>query len=283
LTENVIIIPIYNDWKSLNKLLAEINATLDDSDLYRILIIDDCSTQAIDIKTNNLDKIKEIKILSLNQNLGSQKSICVGLNYLKRLNKNFYITVMDGDGEDNPSEIKGMFSMAQKNLDCVVTSHRIDRKENFLIKFSYKLHLIISFIFTFHWISFGNFTCFNSNNLKKLNLNDVWYAHSAAVIRNCKIKKIYSSRQKRYFESSKVNFIKLIEHSLRIISVFYNKVVINSLLLVFIFQIFNSKLIFIMYALILFLNLLLLFTKIKNYKKPSLNLSSFIKKIKILN
>ena len=280
--ENVIIIPIYNDWKSLNKLLSEINATLDDSDLYKVLIINDCSTQAIDIKSNNLDKVKEIKVLSLNQNLGSQKSISVGLNYLKSLNENFYITIMDGDGEDDPSEIKQMFSIAQKNLDCVVTSHRIDRKENFLIKFSYKLHLIISFFFTFHWISFGNFTCFNSNNLTKLNLNDVWYAHSAAVIKNCKIKKIYSSRQKRYFESSKVNFIKLIEHSLRIISVFYNRVAISSLLLIFTFQIFTFKFVFLLSALILFLNLLVLFTKIKNYKNSSIDLSSFIREIKTL-
>jgi len=282
LIENVIIIPIYNDWKSLNKLLSEINATLDDSDLYKVLIINDCSTQAIDIKSNNLDKVKEIKVLSLNQNLGSQKSISVGLNYLKSLNENFYITIMDGDGEDDPSEIKQMFSIAQKNLDCVVTSHRIDRKENFLIKFSYKLHLIISFFFTFHWISFGNFTCFNSNNLTKLNLNDVWYAHSAAVIKNCKIKKIYSSRQKRYFESSKVNFIKLIEHSLRIISVFYNRVAISSLLLIFTFQIFTFKFVFLLSALILFLNLLVLFTKIKNYKNSSIDLSSFIREIKTL-
>lgn len=282
MTENVIIIPIYNDWKSLNKLLTEINTTLDNSDLYKILIINDYSTQAININNKNLDRIKEIKILSLNRNLGSQKSISVGLNYLKELNKNFYITIMDGDGEDNPSEIKKMLSMAQMNLDCVVTSHRIDRKENFLIKFSYKVHLILSFFLTFHWISFGNFTCFNSKNLTKLDLDDVWYAHSAAVIKKCKIKKIYASRQKRYFESSKVNFIKLIEHSLRIISVFFKRIAINSLLLIFIIQMFAVKFSFLFCTMILFLNLLVLITKIKNFKKSSIDLNSFIKEIKTL-
>ena len=102
---NIIVIPIYNDWMSVNKLLFEINEILDSSYLCKILIINDCSTQKIQIENKKLDKIKEIKILSLNQNLGSQKSISIGLNYLKQLNENFYITIMDGDGEDSPLEI----------------------------------------------------------------------------------------------------------------------------------------------------------------------------------
>ena len=135
MTENIIIIPVYNDWKSLNKLLLEINQTLNDSDLCKILIINDCSTQKIHIENKNLEKIKEIKILSLKRNLGSQKSISIGLNYLKGLDGNFYITVMDGDGEDSPSEIKQMLTEAKVNNNYIVTSHRKDRNEKF-IKFS---------------------------------------------------------------------------------------------------------------------------------------------------
>ena len=121
MSENIIIIPIYNDWKSLNKLLFEINKILSSSDLYKILIINDCSTQRIDIPKKKLKKIKEIKILSLKQNLGSQKSISVGLDYLKRLNKKFYITIMDGDGEDSPKEIKQMLIEAKKNSNYTHT------------------------------------------------------------------------------------------------------------------------------------------------------------------
>lgn len=279
---NIIIVPIYNDWKSLNKLLLEINRSINNSDLYKILIVDDCSTLNYNIEYKNFDKIDEIKILSLKQNLGSQKSISIALNYLKNQKEQFYITIMDGDGEDNPLEIKQMIDIVKLNPEYVVTSHRIDRNENFLIRFSYKLHLLISFILTWHWISFGNFTCFSSNNLTKLDLNDVWYAHSAGVLKNCKIKKIYTSRQKRYFGNSKVNFAQLIEHSFRIISVFYKRVLITSLLLTFLIWFFPSKLELIFYTLIFLLNLIIVLTKIKNYKKAPIDFNFYIKKVKIL-
>ena len=133
---NIIIIPIYNDWKSLNKLLLEINQTLNDSDLYKILIVNDSSTQKIDIQKKQLDKIKEIKILTTTKNLGSQKSIGVALNYLKGLNSTFYITIMDGDGEDNPSEIEKMLNMAKIHSEYIITSHRKERNEKFIIKFA---------------------------------------------------------------------------------------------------------------------------------------------------
>jgi polyisoprenyl-phosphate glycosyltransferase len=280
LSENIIIIPIYNDWKSLNKLLFEINKILSSSDLYKILIINDCSTQRIDIPKKKLKKIKEIKILSLKQNLGSQKSISVGLDYLKRLNKKFYITIMDGDGEDSPKEIKQMLIEAKKNSNYVVASNRKERNENFIIKFSYKIHLIISFLLTWHWISFGNFSCFNSKNLKKLNLDDVWYAYSAAIAKNCNIKNLYASRQKRYFGNSKVNFLSLIGHSFRIMSVFYKKIFIISLLLLSVIFSFYSEFLFIFITAIIFINSIIVFIKFKNYKKSSVNLASFIKNVR---
>ena len=282
MSENIIIIPIYNDWKSLNKLLLEINRSINNSDIYKILIVDDCSTIDCSIEYKNLDKIQEIKILSLKKNLGSQKSISIALNYLKNLKENLYITIMDGDGEDNPLEIEQMINVAKLNSEYVVTSHRKDRNENFFIKFSYKVHLLISFILTWQWVSFGNFSSFSSNNLTKLNLNDVWYAHSAGVLKNCKIKKLYASRQKRYFENSKVNFVQLIEHSFRIISVFYKRVLINSMLAMFLIWIFPSKLDLIFYILIFLLNLIITFVKIKNYKNASIDLNSYIKKVRVL-
>ena len=47
---------------------------------------------------------EKIGILRVKENIGSQKIIAVGLNYLKDkdIEENFLITVMDSDGEDNP-------------------------------------------------------------------------------------------------------------------------------------------------------------------------------------
>ena len=105
---NIIVLPLYNDWKSLNKLLLIIEKKLSTSDKTKILIINDCSTQRINIKLKKFKKIKEIEVITNKQNLGSQKAIAVGLSYLNKLNKKFFITIMDSDGEDDPSKIKTM-------------------------------------------------------------------------------------------------------------------------------------------------------------------------------
>ena len=265
LTENIILIPIYNEWKSLNKLLLEINHTLSNDDLY-----------------TNLNKINEIKILSLKENLGSQKCIAIGLDYLMSLKNNCYITIMDGDGEDDPSEIKKMLNSAKINEGHIITSCRKDRNEKFIIKLSYKIHLIISLFFTWQWISFGNFSCFNSKNLKKINLFEVWFAYSAGVLKKCKIKKIYASRKKRYFDNSKVNFFKLIEHSFRIISVFYRRMLTSSLILILIVWVLKLPFSYLFYASTFIINLIVILIKLKHSDKIHKNLNSYIEEIKTI-
>ena len=110
---------------------------------------------------------------------------------------------MDSDGEDNPKNLASMLAQAKKNKNSVIVSCRIDRNEKFLIKIGYKIHLILTFIFTFNWISFGNFSCFSHKNLTKiLSDNSIWYAYSAAVKKNTNISKVFALRAKRYYGNS---------------------------------------------------------------------------------
>ena len=280
--KNIILIPIYNDWKSLNNLLLNIDKHFENkkNNIVEILVIDDNSSKELSLDNKNFFSIKKIKVITLSKNLGSQKAILVGLTYLKKIGENSIITVMDGDGEDNPEELNKMISLASNNEEFIITSNRKARKESAFIILLYKLHLIVTFIFTFKWISFGNFTCFHSSNLKKLlSDNSSWYAHSSSVLKNCKIKKTYSKREKRYFDKSNLGLYSLAEHSLRINSVFQKNVVLLSSLYILVSLIFfpkNLGLIF-MRAIILF-NFLILIVKIKHKPKEKLEVDKLIKK-----
>ena len=239
---HVIVIPVYDDWKSLNKLLYEINSNTSTKELVKILIINDFSKKKPQLNFKKLNKIKEIKILELAKNLGSQRAIAVALNYLKKVESSFYVTIMDSDGEDDPKHINKMIDLAKKNKNSVIVSCRKDREENLIIKICYKIHLILTFLLTVKWISYGNFSSFHSKNIKKiLSDNSVWLAYSAAVMKNTKIKKTYSKRLKRYFGKSKVNFLFLVTHSIKIIGVFYKRVLVLSLFyLLLVNKLFNS-------------------------------------------
>ena len=102
-----IILPVFNDWESLNYLLEDISLLKTSNDLnfstINILIINDGSTSDIKIekKFSNLN----IKILHLFNNIGSQKAINIGLRYIKENKNDFdYCIIMDSDGEDKADE-----------------------------------------------------------------------------------------------------------------------------------------------------------------------------------
>ena len=83
---NLILTPTYNDWKSLNYTLLEIDKNISDlSGNFEVLIIDDASTLKEKLNKNKLKKLKNIKTLYLKNNLGSQKDIALGLSYIKQL------------------------------------------------------------------------------------------------------------------------------------------------------------------------------------------------------
>ena len=280
--KHIIVVPVYNDWKSLNKLLLKLDKYLGRGRGIKneILVINDNSSKKIKIKKRKFKSIKKIKTIFLKKNLGSQKAIAVGLSYLKTIKENFFVTVMDSDGEDDPLQVRKMLNVAIKNPNHVITSNRKQREEPLIIIALYKLHLLLTFLFTWKWISFGNFSTFNKKNLNKiLSNNSSWYAHSSAILKNCNIIRLYSKRQKRYFDKSNLGMLSLIEHSLRVNAVFYEKIFLSSLIYLLIMQIFlddNLKLLF-TYGVIMF-NLLIIFIKFKHLISSISDITKYIKK-----
>ena len=176
-----------------------------------------------------------------------------------------------------------MLKSAIKFQDYVITSNRKKRRESLIIICLYKLHLLLTFLFTFKWISFGNFSTFNKKNLKNLlSKNYSLYAHSSAVLKNCKIKRLYAMREKRFYDKSKLGIYSLLGHSFRVNSVFYKNIFFSSILyssIIIIF--FNQSLGNLLLLLIAFFNLIILFTKIKYWNYNLDNFNSNISNIKL--
>ena len=269
--KHFLLIPVFNDWKSVNKLIIKLDVSLRINNKIKneILIINDNSSEKINLNLKRLKSISKIKIISLKKNFGSQKAIAIGLSYLKSIKDDFYVTVMDGDGEDGPTRVKTMLDVAIKNPNYIVTSNRKKREEAYLIIFLYKLHLIITFLFTFKWISFGNFSTFNKKNLKYLlSNNSSWFAHSSSVLKNCKVKNLYFKREKRYYDKSKLGIFSLIEHSLRVNAVFYQNIFITTLIyLSIIFNLIDGNFKYIFLIGFLLYNFLIVFVEIKHWIK----------------
>ena len=217
-----ILIPIYNDWRSVFELLKQIDTQISDiSDEISILIVNDGSNE----EKENIPEfkyIKSIKVLNMKRNQGHARCNAMGLKYLYENDEFDYVIPMDGDGEDRPEEIKLLLDKSKDYPNDVITANRIKRSEGFLFKICYELHKIITLIFTGQSIKFGNFSLLPKKFVKKMiDEKATWNSFSGSLCKVSNIRKsIPSIRGTRYFGPSKMSFQNLIKHSLSIISVF---------------------------------------------------------------
>ena len=217
-----ILIPIYNDWRSVFELLKQIDNQISDiSDDISILIVNDGSNEEKE-NTPELKYIKSIKILNMKQNQGHARCNAMGLKYLYENDEFDYVIPMDGDGEDRPEEIKLLLEKSKDYPNDIITANRIKRSESFLFKVCYEVHKIITLIFTGQNIKFGNFSLLPKTVVKKMiDEKATWNSFSGSLCKVSNVRKsIPSIRGVRYFGPSKMSFPNLIKHSLSIISVF---------------------------------------------------------------
>jgi glycosyltransferase involved in cell wall biosynthesis len=232
----IILIPLYNDWQSLLKLLENIDNQVKDTDsIFSIVVINDGSTEKITKDFSNYPKIKSIKIINLKENVGHARSIATGLKFILE-NEDFdYIIPMDSDGEDRPDEIKELIKKIDPQSNLPIVCERVKRSEGIFFRSCYFLHKLITFTFTGRSIKFGNFTCLPKEVVKSMiHVKTTWSSFSGSLSKISSVKiGIPSERGTRYFGPSKMSFKNLIIHSLSIIAVFKFNVLIRSILYLF--------------------------------------------------
>ena len=226
-----ILIPVYNDWQSVFKLLDEINLNLANLDHeISVIIINDASNHDRKEEEKNFENLNSVKILNMKINQGHSRCIATGLKYIFEKEDFDYVIPMDGDGEDRPEEINNFIDQISNSNGKTIVGERVKRSEDLIFKTCYQLHKLITLTFTGKSIKFGNFTCLPKSTVEKMiNEKATWNSFSGSLrkIENDFIT-IPSIRGIRYFGPSKMSFYNLIKHSLSIISVSRNTFLIRS-------------------------------------------------------
>jgi len=228
-----ILIPVYNDWWSVFKLLENINSqtpTLNNE--FSVLIVNDASTENRPEFLADLNNLKSIQIMNMKENMGHARCNAAGLKHINEKEDFDYIIPMDGDGEDRPEELSLLIEKIKDYPDTVVTADRVKRSEGFIFRFCYFTHRYLTLVFTGQTIKYGNYTCLPKSVVCKLvNEPATWSSFSGSVAKTEKNRKsIPSKRGTRYFGPSKMSFINLLKHSLSIIAVFKTTLLIRSTL-----------------------------------------------------
>ena len=228
-----ILIPVYNDWQSVFKLLENIN--LEVSSLgceFSVIIVNDASTETRPEINLNLDNLNSIKIINMKENQGHARCNAAGLKHIFENEEFDYVIPMDGDGEDRPEEIKQLIDNLNYHPDKPIVGERIKRSEGIFFKFCYLAHKIITSTFTGQSIKYGNYTCLPKSIVEKMiNEKATWSSFSGSLAKVAKDRAtIPSERGTRYFSPSKMSFKNLLIHSLSIVGVFKIHVLIRSIL-----------------------------------------------------
>ena len=227
----LIIIPVYNDWESLKKLLNQIDETIKEYDFleFQCIIVNDASNlkEPKIIKPKN---IKFIKIMNMKENRGHARCNAFGIRYAFQNEEFDYLILMDGDGEDRPIEIKSFIDKIQNEPDKSVVAKRVKRSEGLIFQNLYTLHKLITLIFTGKKINFGNYSCLTKMDVEKIfSKASLWSSYSGTIKKYIKnYNEINSSRGLRYFGPSRMSLINLIVHSFSIIAVFRYQVLLRS-------------------------------------------------------
>ena len=282
----IILIPVYNDWESLSKLLSKINENIKSfSDInFECLIVNDAST----IKPPELKRPSHfwsMELLNMIENRGHARCNAFGIRHVFKSKEFDNLILMDGDGEDRPEEIKSLIEKIKENPSLSVVAKRVKRSEGPFFQFLYQLHKIITFVFTGKNVNFGNFSILTRNDVEKLHSKaSVWSSYSGSVIKILKnFNHINSIRGLRYFGPSKMSLYKLVIHSLSIIAVFKYHVFLRSSLMLIALAYVNSYLgllsIFFQISIVIF-NLLIFIISLRGQEKDLLNSHNNLASIK---
>ena len=233
-----ILVPVYNDWQSVFKLIEKINSQISAlNDEFSVVIINDASTENRTEFSVDLNNLKSVQVLNMKENKGHARCNAVGLKYINEKEEFDYLIPMDGDGEDRPEELSLLIEKTKDYPDVVITANRVKRSEGFIFKFCYLAHKYLTLVFTGKIIKYGNYTCLPKSVVNTMaNEPATWSSFSGSLAKKVINKKsIPSERGTRYFGPSKMSFINLLKHSLSIIAVFKTTLLIRSTLFLIVY------------------------------------------------
>jgi polyisoprenyl-phosphate glycosyltransferase len=222
----LILIPVYNDWGALAKLLASIDRTLDEHGLRAdLLVVDDASTRKVapDFPGFAMPRIGRVDVLELRRNLGHQRAIAIGLSYVEDHDPPRALVVMDGDGEDDPADIPRLLARCEaEGWTKIVFAERAKRSESPAFRLFYGLYKLVHLILTGQRVRVGNFSVIPRARLASLVVvSEIWNHYAAAAFASrLPFALVPTSRAKRLDGKSSMNFIRLVGHGLSAISVY---------------------------------------------------------------
>ncbi len=123
-----VIVPVMNEEDNINPLIDSLEAALHEID-YELVFVDDGSidTTVEKIKKRNNDNIV---LIEFSRNYGQTSALAAGIQH----SSGEYIATIDGDLQNDPSDIPMMLDKIQSKLADIVVGKRLKRQDGWILR-----------------------------------------------------------------------------------------------------------------------------------------------------
>lgn len=123
-----VVITVMNEEENIKPLLAAVRSALDGMD-YEVILVDDGSTDRtrMEILENSDDRTL---LVELRKNYGQSTAMTAGIDY----SRGKYVALLDGDLQNDPTDIPAMLDLLKKEDWDVVAGNRKNRKDGFILR-----------------------------------------------------------------------------------------------------------------------------------------------------
>lgn len=220
----IVLIPVYEDWPAVRLLLASLDDVLTERGLTAsILLVDDGSQTSDEAGPTAYRALRSVDVLSLRRNVGHQRAICIGLSFVEAHLECETIVVMDGDGEDAPSDVPRLLERYEgEQRRKIVFARRAQRSEGMLFAFFYSIYRVAFRFATGDEIRFGNFSVLPVALLRRIvGVSEIWNHYAAGIVRaRLPRVELSTARGRRLAGEPKMNFVALVAHGFSAVSVY---------------------------------------------------------------
>ena len=223
-----VVMPIYEDQEASSRLFQELYAEYGAS-VYVVAVDDGSVRQPVGVDALEAFGLAGV-VITLKRNVGHQRAIAIGINYVAEHLKDIeHTVVMDSDGEDTPASIKTLIAPLHSTQTDVVVAQRKSRVETLRFRAFYLVYKCLFALLTGRKISFGNFMALKPNAICRLAvMPEIWtHVASAVLTSKLRIDTLPIDRGPRYAGKSKMNFVGLVLHGFRGLMVFAEDVLVR--------------------------------------------------------
>jgi hypothetical protein len=229
--------PIYYDVESYQRLRDDARAALASTpDLtIRFVAVDDTAGADPDIR--RLHEHPDQTVITPPFPLGHQRALVFGLRRLSALAAETDIVVtLDGDGEDQPGDLPRLLEPLRADpgaLRTVVVAARSRRRESASFKLFYVLFKAFFRLLTGMIIRSGNYAAYRgwlTRNVLFHPCFDLSYSSSLLSL-GLHVRRVPCERGHRYAGKSRMTYTKLIQHGLRMLMPFADRIATRGLII----------------------------------------------------